>query len=135
MRAWAGRHPRWACTFAGMAVFVLIALTVGKAPLAGSGGSTNAVAASQSAPQWSFAPGVDGLFYGAQPVGKGKVLRAALGGGASTLRALRKKDGTQPVGELAAAADGWLYGAASGGGPNLQGTIYRVNPLLSKIIV
>lgn len=94
-------------------------------------------------PETDLIEGPDGLLYGATrtggPNGTGVLFRLAKdGSGFAVLHAFGavtsdagvtpaiNGDGLNPIGPLVAGSDGLLYGTASGGGANGNGTLFRV---------
>ena len=78
------------------------------------------------------APG-DGFLYGTAVAGgmsgAGTVFRLRPDGTSFTaLHAFSDADGIQPFASLLVSGDGFLYGTASGGGPNATGTLFKVRP-------
>lgn len=103
----------------------------------------NAVNTEGAYPEAELIEGVDGLLYGAARAGgangTGSVFRIARDGtgfevlhvfAANTAAAnsglIVNVDGAAPTGQLVQAADGFLYGTASGGGTNGRGTVFRL---------
>ncbi len=84
----------------------------------------------------SLIQGADGSFYGTTQKGgtedHGTVFRFTPDGDSGVLTTLYRfsgeADGSGPTDKLAQGADGNLYGAAAGGGPDKQGTIFRITP-------
>lgn len=96
-------------------------------------------------PQGALTSGGDGFLYGTTPTGgvgnEGTLFKVRLDGtGAQTIHSFSavvpynsaypgmNADGAQPSGALTRGTDGFLYGAASGGGTSADGALFKVRP-------
>jgi uncharacterized repeat protein (TIGR03803 family) len=85
------------------------------------------------APASALVEGPDGRLYGTAAWGgahqQGTVYRLERDGSVMVLHHFSGRDGegAQPVGDLALARDGWLYGVTERGGKRDGGTVYRIN--------
>ncbi len=84
-------------------------------------------------PSGALVSGVDGNFYGTTSYGgaggHGTVFKIAPGGQFTSLYSFAGgNDGDDPTGSLASGSDGNLYGVTYLGGPQQQGSAYRITP-------
>jgi len=83
-------------------------------------------------PKGNLVQATDGNFYGTTydggTNGGGTIFKITPAGNLTVLRHLSgSKDGYNPSGSLIQASDGFLYGMCTNGGPNLGGTIFKIN--------
>jgi uncharacterized repeat protein (TIGR03803 family) len=88
-------------------------------------------------PYGSIVEGADGALYGAMIGGgasdAGTIYKMTTAGVTSLAHSFSAAThGSRPYGRLLAAADGVLYGTASGGGPNYKGTLYSYEPIARR---
>jgi uncharacterized repeat protein (TIGR03803 family) len=111
-----------------------VGITVFKMATDGSGFATLV----QGSPQTGLAgatltAGKDGNLYGTDrlggSLGDGAIFQVTPAGAASIIYSFQgAPDGEFPNGPLVQATDGDFYGATGGGGPTLQGTIFKISP-------
>ncbi len=87
-----------------------------------------------SEPEGGLVQGSDGNFYGTTTYGgsniNGTVFRISPGGNYSNLYSFgsQPNDGSGPGGGLVQGSDGNFYGTTSGGGSDINGTVFRIGP-------
>ena len=86
-----------------------------------------------SSPHGGLTLGSNGAFYGTTQFGgtsnAGAIFKFTIDGTLTNLYALTGgDDGTTPIAGLTLGSDGNFYGAASSGGTNDQGTVFRITP-------
>jgi uncharacterized repeat protein (TIGR03803 family) len=88
-----------------------------------------------SEPDGGLVQGNDGNFYGTTTYGgssiNGTVFRISPDGSYSNLYSFgsQPNDGSEPDGGLVQGNDGNFYGTTSGGGSNINGTVFRISPV------